>query len=63
MQAHAIVFTGVGQAAVTETEIPSPGPGEVLVETAYTAISPGTELRCLAEAQPGGMITAAFRWK
>jgi 2-desacetyl-2-hydroxyethyl bacteriochlorophyllide A dehydrogenase len=53
MQARAILFTNVGQVAVAVAEIPPPGLGEVLVEAAYTAISPGTELRCLAGAQPG----------
>lgn len=53
MRARAILFTGVGEVALADSEIPAPGPGEVLVEAAYTCVSPGTELRCLAGAQPG----------
>ncbi|MDX2065344.1 MAG: zinc-binding alcohol dehydrogenase [Fimbriimonadaceae bacterium] len=34
-------------------DIPAPGPGEVLLRTQYSCISPGTELRCLAGLQPG----------
>jgi 3-hydroxyethyl bacteriochlorophyllide a dehydrogenase len=52
MQARAIFFTGVNQVAVDTITIPDPGPGEVLIEAAYTCISPGTELRCLAGQQP-----------
>ncbi|MDX1992381.1 MAG: zinc-binding alcohol dehydrogenase [bacterium] len=52
MQTKAIFFTGVNQVAVEAVEIPEPGAGEVLVETAFSCISPGTELRCLAGKQP-----------
>ena len=53
MQTHAILFTGVNQVEHTHIDIPAPGPGEVLVEAAYTCVSPGTELRCLAGQQAG----------
>ncbi|MBI5667425.1 MAG: zinc-binding alcohol dehydrogenase [Chloroflexi bacterium] len=53
MQAKAIVATAEQQVALQTVEVPAPGPGEVLVEAAYTAISPGTELRCLAGKQEG----------
>lgn len=53
MQARAILFTGEWQAALGETEIPDPGPGEVLLRAEYTCVSPGTELRCLAGKQWG----------
>lgn len=53
MIARAIVFTDINSVALGETEIPAPGPGEVLVEAEYTCISPGTELRCLAGRQDG----------
>jgi 2-desacetyl-2-hydroxyethyl bacteriochlorophyllide A dehydrogenase len=56
MHARTILFTGVGQVALAETTIPDPGPGEVLVEAAYTCVSPGTELRCLAGQQDGGDV-------
>lgn len=53
MQATAILFTGVNQVAVDRVEVPEPGPGEVMIEAAYTCISPGTELRCLRGEQAG----------
>lgn len=34
-------------------EVPAPTPGEVLIQTAYSCVSPGTELRCLAGQQAG----------
>jgi len=34
-------------------ELPAPGADEVLVETLYSCISPGTELRCLSGKQAG----------
>ncbi|GAB4469320.1 MAG: hypothetical protein OHK0029_41910 [Armatimonadaceae bacterium] len=53
IQAKAILVTGVGQVTVGAAEVPEPGPGEVLVEAAFSCISPGTELRCFAGEQPG----------
>lgn len=52
MQSQAVLFRDVDQVAVASVEIPAPGPGEVLIKTTYSAISPGTELRCLAGKQP-----------
>jgi 2-desacetyl-2-hydroxyethyl bacteriochlorophyllide A dehydrogenase len=49
----AVLFTGVGTVAVGAVDVPEPGPGEVLIETICTAISPGTERRCLAGKQEG----------
>ncbi len=53
MKAKAILFKGPGQAGTGDVEIPGPGPGEVLIETSYSCVSPGTELRCLAGKQDG----------
>lgn len=53
MQARALLFRDVEQVEVVPVEVPDPGPGEVLIETAYSCISPGTELRCLTGGQPG----------
>lgn len=39
-----------------DVEVPSPGAGEVVVRTERTAVSPGTELRCLRGEQPGGAV-------
>jgi 3-hydroxyethyl bacteriochlorophyllide a dehydrogenase len=48
MKSQAIVFTGVQKVELQEMELPPLEKGEALVETLYSLISPGTELRCLA---------------
>jgi 2-desacetyl-2-hydroxyethyl bacteriochlorophyllide A dehydrogenase len=53
MKAHAIQFTAPNEVALGPIELPDPVAGEVLVEADYTAVSPGTELRCLAGKQAG----------
>ena len=53
MQSRAILFTAVQTTSLGTVGIPEPGPGEVLVRTAFSAISPGTERRCLAGLQAG----------
>jgi len=53
MQTRALLFTAPGQVSLVETHVPEPGPGEVLIETAYSCVSPGTELRCLEGSQAG----------
>lgn len=47
MRARAIVFAQPFQVEIQEFELGSPGAGQVLIESAYTCISPGTELRRL----------------
>ncbi len=44
MLRQALYFDGPGQAVVREEPLPLPGPGQVLVQTLVSAISPGTEL-------------------
>jgi 2-desacetyl-2-hydroxyethyl bacteriochlorophyllide A dehydrogenase len=51
MNARALAFTAVNSVELLEVEIPEPLPGEVLIETELSAVSPGTELRCLAGLQ------------
>lgn len=51
MKISALLITGVDRIILGETEIPLPGPGEVLIESELTGISPGTELRVLAGRQ------------
>lgn len=51
MNARALAFTTVNAVELLELEIPEPLAGEVLIETELSAISPGTELRCLAGLQ------------
>jgi 2-desacetyl-2-hydroxyethyl bacteriochlorophyllide A dehydrogenase len=53
MDTRAILFTKVNEVGVGDVEVPAPEAGEVLIETRYTCISPGTELRCLAGLQEG----------
>lgn len=50
---QAIVFTGVDTPTVQPLQMPGLAADEVLVETAYSCISPGTEMRCLAGKQDG----------
>lgn len=53
MRGQALVFTGADRPEVQEIQLPDLQPHEVLVETAYSCISPGTEMRCLAGKQDG----------
>ena len=53
MKARCILFTGVNQVEIGETELPEPGPDDLILETIRSCISPGTELRCLAGEQDG----------
>ncbi len=47
MKTKAIAVTAPNQVEWMEVELPAPGEGEALIETAFTCISPGTELRCM----------------
>src|SRR3954451_23943628 len=49
-----LVFPAPGVAVLEERSVPSPGPGEVLLRTRRTLISPGTELTILSGAFPQG---------
>ena len=51
MNARALAFTAVNRVELLEVNIPEPLAGEVLIETELSAVSPGTELRCLAGLQ------------
>ncbi len=51
MNTQAILFEKPGQAGFGEVEIPAPGPGQLLLKTLFSCISPGTEMRCLNGAQ------------
>jgi hypothetical protein len=53
MIARCLLVTSVDAIEAGECELPAPGPGEVLIETSYSGISPGTELRALAGKQDG----------
>lgn len=51
--AQCLFFTGIGQVGTGDTELPDPGPDDIVVTTILSSISPGTELRCLAGDQDG----------
>jgi 3-hydroxyethyl bacteriochlorophyllide a dehydrogenase len=48
MKSEAIVFEGPNQVAIRSLELPAIGDTEVLIETHFSTVSPGTELRTLA---------------
>ena len=48
MKSQAIAFTGIQKVELLELELPPLEKDEALIETLYSLISPGTELRCLA---------------
>lgn len=51
MKTPCLLFSAPGQVTQGETEIPAPGPGEVLLRTLFSAVSPGTELRVFSGRQ------------
>jgi 2-desacetyl-2-hydroxyethyl bacteriochlorophyllide A dehydrogenase len=53
MKTSALLVTGVDRIERVDTEVPAPSEGEVLIEVAYSSVSPGTEMRCMAGRQPG----------
>jgi len=53
MRTRAVLFVNPNTVCLGDTEIPDPEAGELLIEAAYTCISPGTELRCLTGRQAG----------
>lgn len=53
MKSPCLLFTAPFSVEVSETEITSPSAHQILMETHFSCISPGTELRCLAGRQNG----------
>jgi bacteriochlorophyllide a dehydrogenase len=53
MKTLSLLATAIDRVELVEVNVPAPEAGEVLIESAYTAVSPGTEMRCLAGHQPG----------
>jgi threonine dehydrogenase-like Zn-dependent dehydrogenase len=45
-----VVFPAPGRVVLEERVVPTPGPGEVLIRTRVSLVSPGTELTVLGEA-------------
>lgn len=52
MKTTALLVAGADRVELGEATVPDPGPEEVVVESLYTAVSPGTELRCMAGGPP-----------
>ncbi|MGF1632985.1 MAG: zinc-binding dehydrogenase [Phycisphaerae bacterium] len=52
-QARAVVVESPGHVRVRNVQVARPGPGEVLIRTACSVMSPGTERRVVAGQQPG----------
>jgi 2-desacetyl-2-hydroxyethyl bacteriochlorophyllide A dehydrogenase len=65
MNRHSVWFDNARSISVREEPLPSPGPGEALVETIVTAISPGTEMVIYRgeapEAMPADTTIAALK--
>lgn len=53
MKARAILFSEGETVSVVDVDIPEPEGDELLIEAAYTCVSPGTEIRCLTGGQEG----------
>lgn len=49
-----------GEAVIEEVPVPVPAPGQVLVQVAYSCISPGTELAALTTASPLGLMKSVL---
>ncbi|GEM_PF-456616 len=52
MDGRALLFRGVNEVGVGQAVFPQPEGDQALVEVLYSAVSPGTELRCLRGQQP-----------
>lgn len=52
---HSLFFVGPRQVDVQEQAVPEPAPGQVLVRTIMSAISPGTEMLVYRDQVPKGM--------
>lgn len=53
MKSQALLFADAHNVVLDSVEIPEPQAGQVLIKTAFSCVSPGTELRCLAGLQTG----------
>jgi 2-desacetyl-2-hydroxyethyl bacteriochlorophyllide A dehydrogenase len=60
MRAKRVVFKKHNVAEFEEHDVPSPGDGEILVQTLKTLISPGTELTLLSGEYPSDSYWAAY---
>ncbi len=63
MTGYAVVFEGVGKAALRTFDVQQPQAGDVLVESEYTAISAGTERANLMALPNTGTAPGGYNWK
>lgn len=56
MQSRAVVIAEAGRVELQTVKLCEPGPDDVIIETAYTSISAGTERMLLAGAMPHPML-------
>lgn len=59
MNRLSLFFTAPFTAELREEELPPPGPGEALIETVVSAVSPGTEMLVYRGQTPKGMAVDA----
>lgn len=52
LSGSSLVFRGPGDVALVDDGVSAPADGEVIIETLFSGVSPGTELRCLRGEQP-----------
>ena len=60
MQTRRIVWTGPGQVALQDGSLADPGAGEVLLETEYSLVSPGTEREWLHDDTSHAVLGVTF---
>jgi len=60
MASRSIVWTDAGIVSVETTEIPEPGPAQVLIDVAYSVVSPGTEREWLGSDQSHVVLGTTF---
>ena len=59
MKRQSVIFDAPSSAVVREEELSPPGPGEVMVETIFSAVSPGTEILVYRGQAPREMAVDA----
>src|SRR5215475_5100163 len=59
MIGRGIMFSGPGEVSIDCFEVPSPGDGEILIETIYSGISLGTE-RAHLRAEPNTLTHGGY---
>ena len=60
MKTTAIFWNAPGDVEYRELELAEPGPGEVLIENAYSLVSPGTEREWLSSAESHVVLGTTF---